>query len=364
MQPYSPDDINRIFQTIINQGTLEPQYAQQYGLPQTPTLSDIQSNLADHFAHLQSQQPQATPIPSSPAGQQSQDATFTPTMPAPKLMGLDEMMEMVDRKATLATQPRVEALERSLEEERLSGQQRMGDTRAAYQQSLEDVQTQTNLGQQQLSQLLSGRNMYDSGLAGMLGTQIVREGIKSGLKLGQEQARALADIAEYLDLQQRHTNEEIEAIMGEKALMAQTMLDDMRIEQQQRGDALAQQEFENWLAMQAHQLNEYWREQQFDYQQNQDEWQRWFNEEQLRLEQEQNEWERVYQMNRWEAEFELQTMLAENQISQQEFENALALDEFNLKKWLYSVQNRSYSTPTYQTVQPSEAPSSEWWDLF
>ena len=303
------------------------------------------------------------PGPTATGGHNWTNPNFTPTMPQPELMSLDEMIDIINRRTELATQPRLDALDREREMMQYEGQRRIGDVRSAYEGARQDLISDTNRSQQQMSQMSQARGIYDSGLAMKLGSQIARKGMELGVNLGEEQARQLADIAEFIHLSQKHNMDEIKSIMGEKAMMASTMLDEMRLEQQQRGDMLAQQEFENWLAHQAFQLNEYWRQQEFDASRADQEWRQWFDEESMRLQSEHMEWERIFNMNKFEAEHELQRMMANHQISQSEFQNALALDEFNLKKWLYQAQNRQ---PTTRTVyQPAPAPTQPgaWWDL-
>ncbi len=310
-------------------------------------------------------------IPGSPQYSPSYTSpTFKPSIEQSGLMSLDEMMDIINRRTELATQPRLDALERSREEQQLSGQRRLGEVSAAYDQSRQDLHSDVNLWQQQGAQTMARRGIYDSGLAFKLGNQIAQKGLEKGMQLGQEQSRQLADIAEYLDLQTRHNFEEIQSIMGEKAMMAHTLLDELRMEQQQRGDMLAQREFENWLAHQAHQLNQYWQQETFDAGRADQEWQQWFSQEQMRVQQEQAEWDRIFSMNKWEAEHELQIMLANHQISQAEFNNALALDDFNLRKWLYTVQNQAsqpqqhnvtYSQPQTSSRDSSRFVSSSWW---
>jgi hypothetical protein len=349
MPQYSPEDVNAMFEAIVNSTPLPQNLQQKYGLPESPSVSDIQS-------HIQSA---ISPTAWEPAYHQGQHpspyspSTFQPTTPAPEMLSLDEMMDIINRRTELATQPRVEALERSLEEQKLSGEKQIGDVTAGYERAKEDLGRQGNLAQQQGSRIMAARGIYDSGLAVDLANRIGRQTQQFGFQLGEEQARQLADISELLHLQTRHTMEEIQGIMGEKALMAQTMLDDLRQEQQARGDMLAQREFENWLAMQAHELNqwranleEYWREQGFEADQASQAWNQWYQEEQLRHQREQAEWDRIFNMNRWEAEYELQLMAVNNQISQQEFNNAMMMDEFNLKQWLYQAQNAPTNTTT------------------
>lgn len=273
---------------------------------------------------------------------------FSPTMPAPELMSLEEMMDIIDRRTTLATEPRIQAAERKLEEAQLGGQRTVNAADQAYQRALQDMNRQAQTEQQRGARSMAARGIYDSGLAQYLGRQISGKMQQLGYQLGEDHARVLADLAEYLHLQERHTLEEIQGIMGEKALMAQTMLDEMHQQQQTRRDALSQREFENWLAEQAFELNqwqanldEYWRATNFDAARADAEWQQWFNTEQLRVAQEQAEWERIFAMNRWEAEQELQQLLVNNQISQQEFQNTLALDEFNLKAKMFEYEQRT-----------------------
>ncbi len=290
---------------------------------------------------------------------------FNPTQPAPQMMTLDEMIDIINRKTELSTKPRLDALDRSRETMMYEGNRRMNTIDQAYQGARQDMVSDVNRAQQQTSQTMARRGIYDSGLAQKLGTQIARQGLKMGLQLGEKQAQELADVAEFIHLQQKHNMDEIQSIMGEKALMAASFLDEMRMEQQARGDMLAQQEFENWLNHQAFQLNEYWRQTEFDAGRADQEWSQWFNQEQFRVQQEQAEWERVFNMNKWEAEREMQTLLYNHQITQAEFNNAMALDDFNLRKWLYQAQNKGGSSVTYsQPAAPKASEGGMWWNLF
>lgn len=333
-----PDtDIRLLMDHYLRGEALPETEAERLGVVGVPTKTQIQSMFTGSPSYQEGQHP----YPYQPQ-------TFQPHTPQPELMSLEDMMDVVNRRTELATQPRIDALERSLEEQQLSGQQRAGAVQEAYMSSLDDLRKYQQSMQQQGARQMAARGIYDSGLAMDLSNRIASNAMNLGFELGQEQARVLADLAEYLDLQQRHTNEEIQGIMGEAALMAQTMLDEMHQQQQTRQDQLAQREFENWLAMQANELNrwranmdEYWRQTEFDASRADQEWQQWFNQEQLRMAQEEAEWNRIFQMNRWEAEFELQQLLANNQITQQEFQNALALDEFNLKVKMFEYEQRN-----------------------
>ena len=323
---------------------------------------------------------QDTGQPFQNTGYQTTSGQHDPSNPpippgANGLLSLEDMIKMVNARTELATQPRLDALDRARDQMNYDVQKRMQDVTVGYDRARQNLGQDVNLQQQQMAQTTARRGIYDSGLAAKLGNQISMKGVELGLQLGEEQSRQLADIAEYLHLQSRHNMEEIQSIMGEKGLMAQVMLDEMRLEQQARGDALAQREFENWLAMQAHELNEYWRQQEFDAGRADAEYQQWFNEEQMRVQMEHMEWERIFNMNKFEAEHELNRMLADNQISQQEFMNAIMLDEFALKQRMFQLQSRDQANrhamgwtqlmnSMQQQQQQQPTTKNDWYRLF
>jgi len=302
---------------------------------------------------------QPVPTPSSdqpttpgqqPGSQQSfqsgfQQSQFQGTMPAPEMMSLDEMMEIVNRRAELMTQPKIDALGRQLEEEQLSGERRKGELESDYQRALRDLEGQQMGAQQITSQAMARRNVYDSGMAADLANRIARSGMQMGLQLSQEQSRVLADLAEYLDLRTRHTNEEITELMGYRGQMAADLLAEMHNEQQNRRDMLAQREFENWLAneslnlqQQMASLDEYWRQQEFDARQSAQEWDRWAWGQEFDARQHDQEWDRIMQMNDFQLRAEIERLLANNQIDQWEAEFALSQGDQAMKDAVYRAQ--------------------------
>jgi len=344
---YNVQDLVRLQQAVLGQRELTPQERDQFGVTGTPTVRDM----VDPTKRILGQQgPVPTPASDSPIPQHDravfQRTPYQPTMPEPEMMSLDEMMDVIDRRTHLATQPRIDAAERALEEQQLAGERQMGAVQDAYEQARGQRFLQGRTEQQMGARTMDRRGVYDSGMAADLANRISQTAMHQGMQLDQQEASTLADIAEYLSLRERHTMEEIQQIMGEKAEMAQAMLDEMHMAQQDRRDVLAQREFENWLSLQAHELQEdmarleeYWREEGFDAQQAHRAWDQWFAEEQLRLQEQQAQWDRILSMNRFEAEQELARLAMNNEISQQEFQNAMALDEFDLKRALYEWQS-------------------------
>jgi hypothetical protein len=339
------------------------------------------------------QQYQRPEFQSTPAEQ------FQGTMPAPQMMSLEEMMDVVGRRADLAYDGQVAGKERALEEEMLRGEQTKGDIAAAYAKAQEDLRKAGQSYQQGAANTMRARGIYDSGLAVETSNRIYLSMLKNNMEISSTEAKALSDLAEYLDLRSRHSSEEIQQMMGEKALFAQSLLDEMHMRNQDRRDMLAQQEFENWLATQHYQMQneqaqrqEYWNSVGFDAQQVQQEYDRWFNDamfEWQKYESQLNEywrqtsfdaqmaeqeyqrywdqvnhswnqhlaqmdqyrwssefdarqndaaWQRIDSMNRWEMEMELARLQYNNQLSQQEFNNAMALTDQAMKEALYKAQ--------------------------
>ena len=348
-------------EAALGRRELSPEERQLYGIEEgeRPTIRDVMRYQEGARYDPVGGDPARDPVPSpedeamqqqykSPTQRKVFERTgYQPQMPEPEMMTLDEMMDIAERRAKLATQPQVEALERGLEEQELEAEQYMGEVERAYDQQRARLQEQQHRDQAAGAETMDRRGTYDAGLAHDLSARIAQDAAHRGQQLAREEAETLADIAEYLNLQQRQTREEIHQIMGERAEMAEQMLNETRMHQQDRRDQLAQQEFENWLTLQGQKLqedqlrlDEYWREQEFDARQAQQEYEQWLAEEQLRQQEFQAKWDRIMAMNQFEAEQELQRLAMDNEITQQEFEWALALDEFDLKRQLYEWESQ------------------------
>ena len=164
-------------------------------------------------------------------------------------------MDIVQRRVDLLTREPLEQLQRTLEEERLGGERRKGEIESAYRQAIQELEQMGHGYQRAGAETMRRRGLYDSGMAAGLANQIHREVIRAGGKLEEEQARQLADLAEYLHLRERHTNEQIQSLMGQKAQWAEALLEEMRMKERDRKDRMEQQAFENWLAQQAMNFN-------------------------------------------------------------------------------------------------------------
>lgn len=166
-------------------------------------------------------------------------------------LSLDEMMDIVNRRVDLLINPRLESTRRQLEEEKVAGERVKGDIQAGWKDAKENVKKTGEEYQREGSSTMRKRGIYDSGMAVELSNQIQRTMMDQGAKVDTEQARALGDLAEYLLLRERHTNEEINELMGQKGEWAASLLDEMHSKERDRKDRLEQQHFENWLQQQA-----------------------------------------------------------------------------------------------------------------
>jgi hypothetical protein len=219
-----------------------------------------------------------------PDFQSTAPAQFQGTLPASQLMSLEEMMDVVGKRANLAYDSRIDAKGRGLEEEMLKGEHTKSAVQESYAKALDDLHKAGQGHQRSAASTMRKRGIYDSGLAVDTSNRIHIAMLQGGLQVSSEEARQLSELAEYLALRERHTNQEIQEMMGEKALFAETMLDEMHQRNQDRGDMLAQREFENWLA-QAHfgaqheqmQRQEYWTQVGFDAKQMEQEYTRYWN---------------------------------------------------------------------------------------
>lgn len=329
-------DVVNLQKAALGQKPLSPDQLTRYGVTGTPTVHDV-----NRIQKLALQQPGSV---SPQVAQQRSAFEYSPYQQSPKpsgMMSLEEMMDVINRRVDLSTKRPIKSLQQSLEKQELQGEQHKRDIGSYYDQARGHSSARGLTEQQAGARTMAARNTYDSGMAHELANRISQRTMHMGLQLDAEEARALASVSEYLALQRDHTEEQIQDIMGEAALMAQVLLDDMHMRQQDRGDMLNQREFENWLAeeglrFQADQMkmDEYWRAEGFDSDQAHRDWQQWFTEQEAK-------WNRIFSMNQFEAAQELERMAMNNQISQQEFENALKLDQFDLQVKLYEWQSRA-----------------------
>jgi hypothetical protein len=329
-----------------------------YQRPDAPAFagSSTGTHTARSSAPAPYQRPEFTPTPAP---------EFKGTMPAPQLMSLEEMMDVVGKRANLAYDSRIEAKGRGLEEEMLKGEQTKGAIQESYGKALEDLHKAGQGYQRSAASTMRKRGIYDSGLAVNTSNQIHLAMLQGGLQVSSEEARQLSELAEYLALRERHTNQEIQEMMGEKALFAETMLDEMHQRNQDRGDMLAQREFENWLA-QAHfgaqheqmQRQEYWTQVGFDAKQMEQEYTRFWNDKMFEWQQYESQlneyWRQTtfdasmaqqeYQRFWDQASFEWDKYTWENSFDAQQaqFEHQKYMDQANMEWQQHRAEQEDY----------------------
>ncbi len=291
-----------------------------------------------------------------PAFQPTQAEQFQGTMPAPQMMSLEEMMDVVGRRADLAYDTPIAAKERAMEEELLRGEQQKGEIRDVYGKALEDLRKAGQGYQRDAANTMRTRHIYDSGLAVDTSNRIYMTMLKNNMEISSAEAKELANLAEYLDLRQRHTGEEIQQMMGEKALFAQTLLDEMHQRNQDRRDMLAQQEFENWLAQQHYQMSheaaqrqEYWTQVGFDAQQVQQEYDRYWNDKMFEWQQYETQLNDYWNQVGFDA-----------QQAQQEY--ARFWDQANFEWQQYENQLNEYWRQTGFDAQQAQQDYQRYWD--
>lgn len=171
--------------------------------------------------------------------------------PPVPMLSLDEMMDIINRRVGLMIDPQIEGLRRGIEEERVAHESRVGETKAGYEEARGQLEKMAQAHQRQGADTMARRGLYDSGMAVDLANRIQRQTAEHGLKLENEQARILADLAEYLATRERHTTEQIEGLEGRRGEWVQSLLDEMQQRERDRQDRLEQQAFENWLSQTA-----------------------------------------------------------------------------------------------------------------
>ncbi len=171
--------------------------------------------------------------------------------PQVPMLSLDEMMDIINRRVGLMINPQVEGLRRGIEEERGAHERRVGETKEGYEEARGQLQKMGEQQQREGASSMRKRGLYDSGLAMDLANRIQRQVGEHGLKLENEQARVLADLAEYLSTRERHTEEQIQGLEGRRGEWSQSLLEEMERQERDRRDRLEQQAFENWLSQTA-----------------------------------------------------------------------------------------------------------------
>lgn len=171
--------------------------------------------------------------------------------PQVPMLSLDEMMDIINRRVGLMINPQVEGLRRGIEEERGAHERRVGETKEGYEEARGQLQKMGEQQQREGASSMRKRGLYDSGLAMDLANRIQRQVGEHGLKLENEQARVLADLAEYLSTRERHTEEQIQGLEERRGEWSQSLLEEMERQERDRRDRLEQQAFENWLSQTA-----------------------------------------------------------------------------------------------------------------
>lgn len=171
--------------------------------------------------------------------------------PDVNVLSLDEMMDIVNRRLELMIEgPKAQKV-RGMEEERLAGERRRGAITDAHVQAQRDLGTAGEEHQRQAAESMRRRGIYDSGMAMGLSNQIRQQMLAHGVKIDEEKTKALGNLAEYLHLRERHTQEEINEMTAQKGKWASDLLSEMHMQERTRADGLEQQAFENWLRNQA-----------------------------------------------------------------------------------------------------------------
>ncbi len=304
---------------------------------------------------------------------------FEGEMPDPELMSLEEMKEYVEKRSSLRYDPQIESLKRELEVAEMEGERTRGEIEAAYKGAIREIDKTTYREQQRGASTMAARNVYDSGMAADLATRISHRAQALGMQVEQEQARQLADLGEYLNLQKRHTREEIHQIMGEKATFAETALHEMKMDQQDRTDRLRQEEFQNWLAEEAHNTerermmqDQYWRETtfgadeahrawdrgmrgaEFEYRQQHDAWMRAMEERGFTAAEAQRAWERNFagaefqarqQQEAWQRAFQDRAFTADMDQRYWERDMQTWQMDYNMQQdaWMRAFQDRGWT---------------------
>jgi hypothetical protein len=189
----------------------------------------------------------------SPGGGYAPSSFNMPSFEPPPvpMLSLDEMMDIINRRVGLMIDPQIEGLRRGIEEERGAHERRVGETKEGYQEARGQLVKMGQQAQREGASSMVKRGIYDSGMAMDLANRIQRQTAEHGLKLENEQARILADLAEYLATRERHTTEQIEGLEGRRGEWVQSLLDEMQRQERDRQDRLEQQAFENWLSQTA-----------------------------------------------------------------------------------------------------------------
>ena len=161
------------------------------------------------------------------------------------------MMDIINRRVGLMIDPQIEGLRRGIEEERRAHESRVGETKAGNEEARGQLEKMAQAQQRQGADTKARRGLYDSGMAIDMANRIQRQNAEHGLKLENEQARILADLAEHLATRERATTEEIQGLEGRRGEWGQSLLDEMQRQERDRQDRLEQQAFENWLSQTA-----------------------------------------------------------------------------------------------------------------
>jgi len=187
------------------------------------------------------QQPPATQLSPRPApAVYTGGYDFSPFQWEMPTFNRDQMRDMARRRASLIIDPQIEALQRAIEQARVSAEAQRGEVQAGYRIAQEDLERMGQQHQREGAERMQRRGLYDSGMAIDMAGRIDKGTREGAERLGTEKARALGAIAGDLALQERHTEEQRGGLAARRGEWEADLLAQM--EQQAFQNHMAEQE--------------------------------------------------------------------------------------------------------------------------
>ena len=194
------------------------------------------------------------PLFQTSGGNNRFDLGQMPKMPEIPTYSRDELLNMAQQRTNLTIDPLIKRIQEALEENRLAGGRQQKQMDVGQGLAMERQAERGQAGQRAMSESMRRRNIADSGFAQGEANRLRMAHGKEATQLEDTHLRALDDLAEYLAQQERAGSGQITDLEQQRGQMAQSMFDQLWMQERDFQNRAAQQAVDNWMAQKALEL--------------------------------------------------------------------------------------------------------------
>ena len=194
------------------------------------------------------------PLPQTGGGYNGFNFGQMPQMPEIPTYSRDEILKMAQQRTNLSIDPLIKRIQEALEENRLAGGRQQKQMEVGQGFAMERQAERGQAGQRAMSESMRRRNIADSGFAQGEANRLRMAHGKESTQLEDTHLRALDDLAEYLAHQERVGSGQITDLEQQRGQMAQSMFDQLWMQEREFQNRAAQQAADNWMAQKALEL--------------------------------------------------------------------------------------------------------------